>query len=156
MVLYGVGLNLNQAGRFMRAAGAIGNGCRGVYGGVFTPGCAAAVNVPAGNGTMACPVGWTEAYAGYGPMNTFFSWYGATTWSQDPTGGGGSSGSQNESDVPNVAVIGTDSICSSAAYAFMYDVTYAQVGGPGAVAGSNSVLTACNDVGCNTCRVCYK
>lgn len=151
MVLYGVGLNGNQAGRFQRAAGAIGAGCRGIYGGLFTVGCAPTVNVAAGNGTTACPVGWTEAYAGYGPMNTFFSWYGMAN--NDTSG---QSGDQTEANIPDTAVIGTDSICSSVPYAFMYDVTYAQAGAGVAVGGSNSVLTACNDIGCNTCRVCYK
>lgn len=151
MVLYGVGLNGSPAGGFQRPAGVLNNGCRGVYGGQFTAVCAPTVNVAAGSGTTACPVGWTEAYAGYGPMNTFFSWYGIANGDSS-----GQDGNQTEADVPDTAVIGTDSICSSAAYAFMYDVTYAQNGGVAGVGGSNSVLTACNDKGCNTCRVCYK
>jgi|GEM_PF-2044272 len=151
MVLYGVGLNGAQNGRYQRPVGAIGAGCRGIYGGVFTVACAPAVNVAAGTGATACPAGWTQAYAGYGPMNTFFSWYGMANG--DPSG---QSGGQTEGDIPDTAVIGTDSICSTAAYAFMYDVTYAQAGAGAAVGGSNSVLTACNDIGCNTCRICYK
>jgi hypothetical protein len=150
LTLYGVGLVGGQ-GVYQRAGGAIGAGCRGVYGGLFTAGCTPAANVPAGTGAPACPNGWTEAMLGYGPMNTFFSWYGMAN--QDPSG---QSGDQIESNIPDTAVIGTDSICSSVSYALMYDVTYAQAGGNAAVYGGASMLSACNNLGCNTCRICVK
>jgi hypothetical protein len=150
LTLYGVGLQGGQ-GVFQRAGGAIGAGCRGVYGGLFTAGCTPGANVPAGTNAPACPSGWTEAMLGYGPMNTFFSWYGMAN--QDTSG---QSGDQIESNIPDTAVIGTDSICSSVSYALMYDVTYAQAGGATAVYGGSSMLSACNNLGCNTCRICVK
>jgi hypothetical protein len=151
LVLYGVGLSQNPAGRYQRAGGAIGAGCRGIFGGMFTAACAPTAPVVAGSGTASCPDGWTEVYAGYGPMNTMFTWYG--TANNDPSG---QSGDQTELDIPDTAVIGTDSICSAVPYAFVYDATYAQAGAAVGVGGSNAVLTACNNYGCNTCRVCVK
>lgn len=150
LTLYGVGLAGGQ-GVYQRAGGAIGNGCRGVYGGLFTAGCTPGATVPAGTSAPACPDGWTEAMVGYGPMNTFFSWYGMAN--QDTSG---QTGDQIESNIPDTAVIGTDSICSSVSYAMMYDVTYAQAGGNTAVYGGASMLSACNNLGCNTCRICVK
>jgi hypothetical protein len=151
LTLYGVALQTDQAGGYVRPFGAISNGCRGQYGGVYTGACSPAAFVAAGTNAPACPNGWTEAMAGYGPMNTFFSWYG--TANGDPSG---SSGDQGEQDVPDEAVIGTDSICSSVAYALMHDVTYAQNGANAAVYGGASMLSACNNLGCNTCRICIK
>lgn len=150
LTLYGVGLAGGQAA-FYRPGGAIGVGCRGVYGGTFTANCNPAANVAAGASAPSCPSGWTQAMVGYGPMNTFFSWYGSAN--TDPSG---QSGEQSEADIPDTAVIGTDSICSSASYALMYDVTYAQAGGNNGVYGGASMLSACNNLGCNTCRICVK
>lgn len=152
LTLYGVALqNDNGGAAYTRPGGAIAAGCRGVYGGVYTAACTPAAFVAAGTNAPACPTGWTQAMAGFGPMNTFFSWYGAAN--NDTSG---QSGDQIESNIPDTAVIGTDSICSSVSYALMYDVTYAQAGAAAAVYGGASMLSACNHLGCNTCRICVK
>ncbi len=151
LTLYGVAMQTDQAGGYFRAGGQIAAGCRGVYGGVYTATCTPAGFVAAGTNAPACPDGWTQAMAGFGPMNTFFSWYGMANG--DPSG---QSGDQTESNIPDTAVIGTDSICSSVSYALMYDVTYAQAGATNAAYGGASMLSACNTLGCNTCRICVK
>lgn len=151
LTLYGVALQTDQPGGYTRPGGAINAGCRGLYGGAYTANCNPAAFVAAGTNAPACPNGWTQAMVGYGPMNTFFSWYGAAN--NDTSGQGGD---QNESDIPDEAVIGTDSICSSVSYALMYDVTYAQAGAGAAAYGGASMLSACNPLGCNTCRICIK
>lgn len=151
LTMYSVALQTDQAGGYVRPGGAVNAGCRGVYGGVYTANCNPAAFVAGGTNVPVCPNGWTETVAGYGPMNTFFSWYGMANG--DPSG---QSGDQLESNIPDTAVIGTDSICSTVSYALMYDVTYAQAGANAAVYGGASMLSACNNLGCNTCRICVK
>lgn len=143
------------AGYFARQGGTINAGCRGIYGNYQGQACTPNIVVPAG-GSINCPTDWTEVSAGYGPMNSMFVWYGAAN---GDASGDGSDGEQNDVDVPDTAVIGTDSICSKAALALMNDTSYMQniapIGAPN-VYIRTAMLSACTPQGCNVCKICMK
>ncbi len=103
----------------------------------------------AGAGTPACSTlgaDFTELYAGYGPMNTLYAWY--------QSGGEPAEEYPTETQPPNEAVIGTDSICSTASFANVLDINFTQSNNR--VSGDSSILSACTSTACNTCRVCIK
>ncbi len=147
VVMYGVSQNTPQAGSIRRPAGWVPNCSRAIPGADQQSGCTSwTVAVQPGAGTPSCPVGWTELYAGYGPMNTLWVWYDNVVTDA------------YEDSTANAAAIGTNSICSTSWFENVQDVSFAP-GAPvtQAVQNQSSILSACTvaDV-CNTCRVCIK
>lgn len=149
VTLFGVSNANPLAGGGIVAAGGIPNCLRGYTG----TGCVVTAGAAAGTGTPDCSTlgtGWDELYAGYGPMNTMFSWYNTNFTGSDL------SWPPEDSTAPDGGiVIGTDSICSTASFANVDDVYYSQQNGQ--YSRGSSVLSACTGAGdCNTCRVCIK
>lgn len=139
IVLYGVGTPSPETGVFRAPGGTVPSCLRGS----ISCAGAGAAPVAAGTNVPSCPTGWTQVYAGYGPMNTMFTWYA------------NSAGVPEESAAPTTAVIGTDSICSTQHFAIVRDTSIASQGG-GQVNNSVSYLSACTSNYCNTCRICVK
>ncbi|MDO8602080.1 MAG: hypothetical protein Q7R62_03075 [bacterium] len=149
IVLYGVS-GVTNVGGYQRPGGGLSSNC---YRNISGPGinCAQmpAVTTPAGTGAPACPTGWTEAYAGFGPFGTLFTWYNLGS---DP----------EETDAPTQAVAPTYSVCANSAFLVIPD--HSANNGTNTVGNSVTALGACsltqnggnNNEWCNTCRVCVK
>jgi len=155
VTLFGVSTNAPSATQAFRSGDSAPPCLRGYYNGGGSCQGTISTGTAAGSGTMECSslgTGWTELYAGYGPLNQIFAWYAPGSpngW--PPLNAEGDFESENAS--PSMAVGLTDSICSTVSFAFVRDTRYtsAQFG------DTASYISACTANGdCNTCRVCTK
>jgi len=107
------------------------------------------VTTAPGTNAPACPSGWTQAYAGYGPFGTLFTWYDLAA-------------SPEETDFPKAAVAPTYSVCANQAFLAIQDHSANRIANT--ITSGVTALGACalttsggnNNEYCNTCRVCIK
>ncbi len=150
---YGVSTSQTPVGFWRAFGGALPSSCfRNISTGVLA--CNQLPTAPgkAGEGAPACPTGWTEAYAGFGPFGNIILWNGNLTSNgvQEP----------EEDANPDMAVAATYSVCATTPYLHI-PVTQTTIGYQ---QGQSSLLSACTNydannpgrVNCNTCRVCVK
>lgn len=144
ITLFGVSSNSPSPTSHTRSGGSVQTCVRG-YAGQSSCSTSTPAPVAAGTGTPACSSlgeGWNEVISGYGPLNTLYVWYGSAGWPPD------------EVQTPERAVGLTDSVCSTAPFAFVRDIQFS--GSQSQVANTQSVISACTPDHCNTCRICIK
>lgn len=144
VTLFGVSTGAPSATQQLRPGGAVTTCLRGFTG---NGACAGVPSAPhaAGTGTAECTSlgdGWEEVIAGYGPLNIMYTWYGTNSFPVD------------EDQSPDEAVALSDSICSTASFAYVRDIQMSTASGQ--VQNTQSYVGACTPTECNTCRICIK